>query len=233
MGVRGAALRGGTALADGSAPVTTGRDAAREAARHELSNPAYHRNDPSLLQRLLDWAWRQFDRLLGQVGGDALTGTPGLLVFLGVALIIGLALWWRLGAPRRAARTTGAVLFDARRRTAAEHRAAAERHAADGQWAEAVRERTRAVVRSLEERALLDERPGRTADEAAAEAGAALPAHAEALRHAVRTFDDITYGDRPGDPQAYREIADLDTALRQARPLHTPLTAAAGSGGPA
>uniref|UniRef100_UPI0006E35759 hypothetical protein n=1 Tax=Peterkaempfera griseoplana TaxID=66896 RepID=UPI0006E35759 len=173
MGVPGATLPAGAALADGGAPVTVGRDAAREAARHELSNPAYHRSDPSLLQRLIDWAWRQIDRLLGQIGGDSLSGTPGLLVFLAVLLIVGLALWWRLGAPRRAARTTGAALFDTRRRTAAEHRAAAERHAADGQWSEAVRERTRAVVRSLEERTLLDERPGRTADEAAAEAGAA------------------------------------------------------------
>ena len=54
----------------------------------------------------------------------------------------------------------------------------------------------RAIVRSLEERALLDPRPGRTADEAAAEAGRALPAHADRLRAAARDFDDVTYGGR-------------------------------------
>lgn len=233
MGIRGATLRAGAALTDGGAPVTMGRDAAREAARRELSDPSYHRGDPTPAQRLLDWVWRQFDRMLGQIHGDALGGNAGLVVFVVLLALVGLGLWWRLGAPRRAARTAGAVLFDDHRRTAAEHRAAAERHAADGQWAEAVRERTRAVVRALEERALLDERPGRTADEAAAEAGAALPAHAEALRRAIRTFDDISYGGRPGDPQAYREITELDTALRQARPAQAPLTATAGSGGAA
>jgi hypothetical protein len=232
VGIGGATLRAGAALADGGAPVTVGRDAARDAARRELSDPSYHRSDPSLTQRLLDWVWRQLDRMLGQIGGDALGGTTGLVVLLVLLALVGLALWWRLGASRRAARTAGAPLFDDRRRTSAEHRAAAERHAADGRWDEAVRERTRAVVRALEERALLDERPGRTADEAAAEAGAALPAHAEALRRAVRTFDDISYGGRPGGPQAYREVAELDTALRHARPAHAPVAAANAGGGP-
>ncbi|AXI77801.1 DUF4129 domain-containing protein [Peterkaempfera bronchialis] len=221
------------ALGEGGVPVTVGRDAAREAARHELTDPAYHRDDPSLLERLLNWVWRQFDRMLEQVGGSALGGRTALVVFLAVLLLAGLALWWRLGAPRRAARTAGAMLFDDRRRTAAEHRAAAERHAAAAQWADAVRERMRAVVRALEERAILDERPGRTADEAAAEAGRVLPDHADPLRRAVRTFDDTTYGGRPGDAEAYQEIADLDSALQRARPASTPAPAATGSGGPA
>ena len=69
--------------------------------------------------------------------------------------------------------------------------AAADAHAARGEWADAVRERLRAVVRSLEERAVLDERPGRTADEAAAEAGTALPTCADDLRRSARLFDDI------------------------------------------
>jgi len=223
-------VRGVLTLADGGAPVTVPRDAAREAARHELSNPAYHRDDPSLMERLLDWVWKQFDHMLAQIGSTGLDGGTGLVVLLVVLLLVGLALWWRLGAPRRAARTATAAVFDDRRRTAADHRAAAERHAAAGQWADAVRERMRAVVRSLEERALLDERPGRTADEAAAEAGRALPDHLAALRAAARTFDDVTYGGWTGDPQAYQEIADLDSTLQRARPGRAPADAVAPAG---
>ena len=70
----------------------------------------------------------------------------------------------------------------------------------------------RAIVRSLEERTLLDPRPGRTADEAAAEAGRPLPRHADRLRAAARTFDDVTYGGRTADEAAYLTAARLSTA---------------------
>ncbi|MFD0347693.1 DUF4129 domain-containing protein [Kitasatospora aburaviensis] len=76
----------------------------------------------------------------------------------------------------------------------------------------------RALVRALEERTLLDARPGRTADEAAAEAGRSLPEHAAALTAAARTFDDIAYGDRTADRAAYQLLRDLDQALERARP---------------
>ena len=83
-------------------------------------------------------------------------------------------------------------------RTAAELRAAADAAAARGDWSTAVLERFRAVVRSLEERALLDDRPGRTAHEAAEAAAARLPARAAELRRAARLFDDVCYGARRG-----------------------------------
>lgn len=121
------------------------------------------------------------------------------------------------GHPRRSP-ASAVPLFDERPRTAAEHRSAAEAHAAQGHWNQAVQERMRAIVRSLEERALLDVRPGRTADEAAAEAGRTLPGHADGLHAAARHFDDVTYGGRTADPQTYRRIARLDTDLERARP---------------
>lgn len=79
----------------------------------------------------------------------------------------------------------------------------------------------RAVVRSLEERTLLDPRPGRTADEAAAEAAASLPDHAEALRAAARAFDDVTYGGRPADADMYARLRTLDLTLTRTKPLLT------------
>ncbi|PWS41256.1 hypothetical protein DKT74_28560, partial [Streptomyces sp. ZEA17I] len=99
------------------------------------------------------------------------------------------------------------------------HRAAAEAHAAALRWTEAVQERMRAIVRSLEERALLDPRPGRTADEAAAEAGRVLPDHATRLRSAAREFDDVTYGGRAAGQPAYLALRTLDTELDEAKPL--------------
>jgi hypothetical protein len=117
---------------------------------------------------------------------------------------------------RRATREE--ALFVGRTRTAAQHRAAADAHAAAGAWAEAVRERLRAVVRSLEERAVLDERPGRTADEAAAEAGRALPGCAAGLRAAAVLFDEVWYGGRPAGPASYAALRDLDAQVQAARP---------------
>nr|WP_234336180.1 DUF4129 domain-containing protein [Streptomyces sp. NRRL S-1022] len=198
-------------------PVTIPRDPAREAARRELSKRMYHENDPSLLQRALNAFWDWVDRLFGAAASATPGGTVGLIVVILVAVAVLAALWWRLGTPRRRPVST-AVLFDERPRSAAEHRAAGEAHAAQGHWNQAVQERMRALVRSLEERALLDVRPGRTADEAAAEAGRVLPAHTDRLRAAAREFDDVTYGGRRAGEQSYHRIAELDRDLERTRP---------------
>jgi hypothetical protein len=63
-------------------------------------------------------------------------------------------------------------LFEgARQLSAADHRSLADRAAAEGRFADAVRERLRAVVRELEARGVLDPRPGRTAGRSRATAG--------------------------------------------------------------
>ncbi|MFD0341971.1 DUF4129 domain-containing protein [Streptomyces sp. NPDC127117] len=206
--------------ASGDIPVDTPRVPAREDAKHELSKPMYHENDPNLLQRGLDRLWEWIGDLLDTASGAAPGGPVGLVVL--VLIVVGLiaALWWRLGTPRRTVRSADA-LFDDSPRSAAGHRKSAEDHAAAQRWNEAVQERMRAIVRSLEERALLDPRPGRTADEAAAEAGRPLPAHATRLRTAARAFDDVTYGGRTADQQAYLDVRALDLDLEAAKPLLT------------
>ncbi|MFE0459165.1 DUF4129 domain-containing protein [Kitasatospora sp. NPDC058965] len=207
-------------------PVTVPRDVARNAARDELQKAEYHRHDPSLLQRAISWLWDHFNQLLDRLGGPGHSGTTGLVLFLLLFVVIGGLLWWRLGRPGRSATTATALFADRGPRSAAEHRAAAERHAAAGEWEDAVREQLRALVRDLEERTLLDPRPGRTADEAAAEAGRRLPTHAAELRTAARLFDDIAYGGRTADRGAYQQLAELDRRLRQTRPTLTPAGAA-------
>ncbi|MFI7017544.1 DUF4129 domain-containing protein [Streptomyces sp. NPDC050164] len=198
-------------------PLTTPRDPAREAARRELSKRMYHEDDPSLFQRALDAFWDWLDKLFNAASTAAPGGTLGLLVIILAVVAVLAALWWRLGTPRRQP-TSSATLFDDRPRSAADHRAAAEAHAAQGHWNQAVQERMRALVRALEERALLDARPGRTADEAAAEAGRALPAHTDRLRAAARDFDDVTYGGRSATEQSYHRIAELDRDLERTKP---------------
>ncbi|MEU6257653.1 DUF4129 domain-containing protein [Streptomyces sp. NPDC047043] len=208
-------------------PVTIPRDPAREAARRELSKRMYHENDPSWLERALNAFWDWVDKLFGSAAAATPGGTLGLVVVILAVLAVLGALWWRLGTPRRQP-TSSAALFDDRPRSAAEHRAAAEAHAAQGHWNQAVQEHMRAIVRSLEERALLDVRPGRTADEAAAEAGRALPSHTDRLRTAARDFDDVTYGGRRATEQSYRRIAELDRELERTKPQlasSTPSTA--------
>ncbi|MFE6096761.1 DUF4129 domain-containing protein [Streptomyces massasporeus] len=198
-------------------PLTTPRDPAREAARRELSKRMYHENDPSLFQRALDAFWEWLGKLLNAASTATPGGTLGLIVIILAVIAVLAALWWRLGTPRRQP-TSSATLFDDRPRSAAEHRAAAEAHAAQGHWNQAVQERMRALVRALEERALLDVRPGRTADEAAAEAGRALPAHTDRLRTAARDFDDVTYGGRSATEESYHRIAELDRDLERTKP---------------
>jgi hypothetical protein len=198
-------------------PLTIPRDPAREAARRELSKRMYHENDPSLFQRALDAFWEWLGELFNAASTATPGGTLGLIVIILAVIAVLAALWWRLGTPRRQP-TSSATLFGDRPRSAADHRAAAEAHAAQGHWNQAVQERMRALVRALEERALLDVRPGRTADEAAAEAGRALPAHTDRLRTAARDFDDVTYGGRSATEQSYHRIAELDRDLERTKP---------------
>ncbi|MGW1931197.1 DUF4129 domain-containing protein [Streptomyces sp. NPDC001919] len=203
-------------------PLDISRVPAREAAERELSEPMYHENDPNLLQRGLDRFWEWVGDLFDAASGATPGGVIGLVVVALLVIAAVAALWWRLGTPHRAPGATGDSLFADGPRTARDHREAAAGHAAAGRWNQAVQERTRAIVRALEERALLDPRPGRTADEAAAEASRSLPAHADDLRLAVRVFDDVTYGGRTADEPAYRRIEELDTILERTRPTLDP-----------
>ncbi|MGW2019045.1 DUF4129 domain-containing protein [Streptomyces sp. NPDC001927] len=213
-------------LAADDIPVDLPRSPAQEAAERELSKPMYHENDPSLLERGLNRFWEWVGGLLDAASSATPGGLLGLVAIVVVVLALAGALWWRLGTPRRTP-ATGDSLFEDGPRTADDHRAAAARHAAAGRWNEAVQERMRAIVRSLEERTLLDARPGRTADEAAAEAARTLPAHTDELRAAARSFDDVTYGGRTADEPAYRRIEDLDTSLERTRPTLDTATAGA------
>ncbi|MEV6307787.1 DUF4129 domain-containing protein [Streptomyces sp. NPDC051840] len=204
--------------AAGDIPVDTPRVPAREAARDELADPRYHEHDPNLLERGVDRFWQWIGDLFTGAADAAPGGAAGLVVLALAVIGLGAALWWRLGTPQRPARTERPIRGGTAL-SAAEHRAAAAAHAAARRWTEACQDRMRALVRALEDRAVLDPRPGRTADEAAAEAGRLLPAYADRLRSSARLFDDVTYGGRTADESAYRALCALDEDLESARPL--------------
>ena len=73
----------------------------------------------------------------------------------------------------------------------------ADRYAAEGRYAEAVRERLRAIVRTLVERGVIEHHPGWTVTELTTAAGQALPPLGPPLAEAGRIFSDIWYGEYP------------------------------------
>jgi hypothetical protein len=76
-------------------------------------------------------------------------------------------------------------------------RSLADRLAAQGRFAEAVRERLRGIVRELVDAGVVQNRPGWTMTELAAVAAGARPAVQPPLDAASRLFSDIWYGQRP------------------------------------
>ncbi|WP_067963427.1 DUF4129 domain-containing protein [Nocardiopsis trehalosi] len=185
-------------------------------ALEELSDPVYRGAQPDLLdvvyQRVMEFIADLADAAAGAVPGGWWVLGPLLAVLaaLAVALVVRLRPS-RHTALRHAAVDSGAPL------TAADHRAAADRHAAAGEFAAAVRERLRAVSRDLEDRAVIPPRPGRTATELAAEAGAALPERRDDLGRAARVFNDIAYGERPATADDDLLLRGVDARLAAAR----------------
>jgi hypothetical protein len=202
-------------------PIAIERDDARQAAQRELSKHIYHQNDESWSERLFHWIFDQLDELLSRAGNHSPGGLLGLvLIALAVVAVVALARW-RLGSVRSAREHD--ALFGKTTLDAEAHRRRAEQHAASGEYAEAVRERLRAVVRDLEQRAVLEPRTGRTADEAAREASTALPQLSTDLADGARVFDEIWYGGRAADRAAYESMRSLDERVQAARIAQVPV----------
>lgn len=196
-------------------PVTPDADEARRLLLDELSEEVYRQAEPGLFARAVGW-------LLDRVQDVDLPQGPGsqallvvLLLVLAVGVVVALALAGPVPLTRR---RRGREVFEDVVRRASDHRRVADEHAAAGRWADAVQERFRAVVRSLEERALIRPSPGTTADEVASAAGLVLPGLAAELRAAARLFDDIRYGGRPASREDDARLRRLDERVAAARP---------------
>lgn len=201
-------------LAPGEVPVDLGREQARRLAELELADPAYRAAEPSLVQRAIQWLVDEVQRLVDRVGDAAPGGWLGILGLLALVAIAGLIVRWRMGPVSRA----GILEFTVDPgTTAAQYRLRAEQAAAQGRWDVAITERMRALVRTGQERGLIDAQPGWTADEVALALGAALPAAEPALAAAARIFDEVRYGGRTATAAAHDTVRTADEQVRSAR----------------
>ena len=196
-------------------PVDLDRSAARGLARRELARPEYAADRPGLLVRALRRLAHAVGDLLDSAAGASPGGWAGLVAAVLVLVLLAVGARRVLGPVARRAAAPPA-LFSAAPATAADHRRRADACAAEGGWAEAVRERLRAVVQGLEERGLIEPRPGRTAVEAARDGGLALPGCARQLDAAARRFGDIWYGGATATAADDAQLRALDDQVGSA-----------------
>ncbi len=212
------------------APATPGAQEAREAAEAELAKPAYHP-----VPNLLDWLWRWLVEHLDPT--TAIPGIPpllsGLIVLLVlVTCIILLVVLLRRFRPVGRSRRASGRLFDDERDARALARAA-DAAAERGDWDTAVVERFRAIIRSLDERGLIEDYPGMTAHEAAALGSGALEALGEELTRAAALFDAVRYGEVVSTEEQDAWMRDLARRVDTARVDRTGAVGARGAGRPA
>lgn len=201
-------------------PLTPSADEARAWIEAELAKAIYNRQ-PSLWDRLREWLGELWARLFGSSADLGPVLMP-VVVLLVVALAVGVALL--LGGPVRRRRLRGrdsVEVLDDDVRTAAAIRAAADAAAARGDFRAAVLDRFRAIVRSLDERAVLEDRRGRTAHEAALAAGAWLQPCAAELLRASELFDAVCYGDVTASAEDDAWLREVDAAVARTRPSRT------------
>jgi hypothetical protein len=204
-----AVARAALAAGGGGGPLVS-RSQGAQLARRELARPIYH---PSLIARLISRALNWLTSLLHVSGPGWLAA---LLFVVGILAVIAVV-WYYAGPVRASRRDRSAVVAGGRQPGAAEHRAAAERFAAAGDYQSAIIERVRAIAADLESRQILPARPGRTAAELGAEIAKTIPAEATAAVRATRLFDDLRYGGRAGSEDGYQQVRDLDLRIGAAR----------------
>jgi hypothetical protein len=203
-------------------PVRPDRDEARRWAEEELSKPKYPDAQPSWLEQ----AWQDFLDWLASLGNDS--PAPGseiavpIIIALAIVLIVVAIVVVRPRLNARRKKPASDVFGSDTVADAAVYRQRAAAAADDGDWRAAVVEQFRAVVRSAEERDVIEARPGRTADEAALQLGSAFPTAKLRLTDAAGIFDAVLYGGMPSDRSAFEAVRALDSELLGTVPEFTP-----------
>ncbi len=203
-----------------AAPVTPDGDEARRWAESELAKPAYREAQPTLIDRI-SRAIGDFVRDLFAGGLPDATGAAFAIIaaIVVVALVISALLIWGVPRGRGRSRAVSAELFgDPEARAAAELRRDAASLAAQGEWADAIVLRYRALARSLTERGVLETPPGTTVHAFARAASRPFAAFADDLESAATAFDDVRYLRRPGSREVYERVAAVDDGIAGARP---------------
>ncbi|MFZ3454245.1 DUF4129 domain-containing protein [Arthrobacter sp. 7Tela_A1] len=204
-------------------PVEPDDRQARKWLETELARPEYQDARPGwaeqLITAVLEWL------------GDVLSGIQGLgsgagVLLLGLGALLVLALAVLVIRPRlNARRKPSEGIFEdaAAEQDAAGHRRLAEHAAAAGDWDTALAERLRAVLRSAEERVILDRRPGRTAGEAGAALSSVFPGAGTDIRWLSARFDEVKYGGAHAEATDSERAARLDAELLRTEPVQAHL----------
>lgn len=200
-------------------PVLPAAEEARRWAAEELAKPEYREAAPGWLEEL----WKDFLDWLQSLDGSAADGTTVPSPVIGIVIVVVIAAAVIIAKPRLnpKARQAKDIFEPDSVLTPADYRQRAETSAAAGKWGDAVVDRFRALVRSAEDRTILDPQPGRTADEVARELAAPFGAEADRLGKAAVTFDAIRYGNRAAGAADYQAMASLDQALDALKPART------------
>ncbi|MEZ2389021.1 DUF4129 domain-containing protein [bacterium RCC_150] len=198
------------------APVDPDAGEARRWAAEELSKSRYASAKPGWIEEI----WRQFIEWLRSMNGESI-GAPNialpLIMAIAVVLIVVVIIVVR---PRLNARKRhSAAVFDGDASVTAEtFRIRASEAANRNDWQTAVVEQFRALVRTAEDRAVIDVQAGRTADEAATHLGRAFATTAPRLDAAARLFDSVKYGRAAATGADHAELLALDSDLSVMKP---------------
>jgi hypothetical protein len=188
----------------------------RDLAGRILGGPPYRAGEPGTLRRTLDEVLDVIGRVLSQAFG-AVGSSPAVawtIALLGL-VVLGLVVWRATRGATLGRRGPRAVPDAGRVRAAADWLAEADRHLAAGDLAAALRARYVGAVITLEERGLLDVRPGRTIRELDVELAARLPALAPPLAAAGRRVEPVVFAGRDAT-RADLEVVDAALAAVRA-----------------
>lgn len=199
-------------------PLDPSSPEAREWLVDELSRPGYSAQ-PGPLERLWEW----FLELLRGIRPGGAGASWLLWVLVAVAAVVLTVILVSLLRPaRRRSRGAVAAVLDASGRTAAQFRRDAAAALARGDADAALLDAVRAIAAGATERVILEESPGRTAQELAQGLAPAFPTHTGALHEAMGDFDRVRYADSHATLDQARRAIDLDATLARtspARPL--------------
>lgn len=194
------------------------RDEARRWLEDELSRPEYAVRESLLLRA---WAWIT-DHLPS-------LSLPGALppwaawALLGVVLLAATLVVIASSRDRRrqgSLSTAGrSSVLDEVGVPAAEYRRRADAATAAGDHGTALLEAYRAIAAGAVERALTEDRPGRTAHEVALELAPVFPAEAAALAEAADAFDAVRYGGLGATADRAARVRQLESRIARARPV--------------
>lgn len=203
-------------------PIRIDRDEAQRLAEVELAKNKYDSGPPEWLNKVGEWLEKLFNWIVSLLNWSARARQPGgggginwgFVIAVGVLLILIAIVVWKVGLPRWRKPTDSDDGLDLDpTRAPSDYRSTSEIAAQQENWAAAVRDRYRALVRDLEIRTILDVRPARTAWEAAYSAARVLPDSTEDLYTGADLFNDVVYGDRPAGEQHYLTLVGIDTRV--------------------